>query len=292
MLKLFKNGDRKCAVVAQNDNGLVAIFMRRAKLEAETVASDFFPSNGWEYFQFDNQKALDIMKKLAADFGASDRVLAYLEEIQLEINGETPDSLASIFGNDDGSIPGDDILIDGAADGGSEDPTQVAQVAMSDGEKVESSAQAGQVVTPEAPVTPAQNAGSTETDRVAQLAAPACHAAPGSTEVSDSALPNALSVSVSKDVINLTVGMPSRTMTPETFADKQCAVQDRPAEIAFYVALDGNRALVRSVSDSLTDRKNVASLIGNWVAEGYIVERHDLKSMAKLLRAAGKHSAE
>lgn len=73
----------------------------------------------------------------------------------------------------------------------------------------------------------------------------------------------------------------STSLTPSDFADKGLAVSSEPA---FYVALDAAGLLVRSVSVTVEDRKTVAALVGNWIAEGFQPLPVDLKTYAKHVR--------
>lgn len=80
-------------------------------------------------------------------------------------------------------------------------------------------------------------------------------------------------------------------LTPGDFADKAVAVTNEPA---FYVALDVNGLLARSVSVTVEDRKTVAALVGNWIAEGFQPLPCDIKKYAKYVRdlvAANKPAA-
>lgn len=70
-------------------------------------------------------------------------------------------------------------------------------------------------------------------------------------------------------------------LTPQDFADKQVVVETEPA---FYVALGQSGLLERSVSVTVEDRKTVAALVGNWIAEGYQPIPCDLKTYAKHVR--------
>lgn len=71
-------------------------------------------------------------------------------------------------------------------------------------------------------------------------------------------------------------------LTPSDFGDKQqVAIQVEPA---FYIALDKNGLLARSVSVTVEDRKVVAALVGNWIAEGFQPLPVDIKAYAKHVR--------
>lgn len=73
----------------------------------------------------------------------------------------------------------------------------------------------------------------------------------------------------------------SSGLTPADFADKGLAVSNEPA---FYIALDATGLLARSVSVTVEDRKTVAALVGNWIAEGFQPLPVDLKTYAKHIR--------
>lgn len=70
-------------------------------------------------------------------------------------------------------------------------------------------------------------------------------------------------------------------LSPQDFADKQVVVESEPA---FYVALGQTGLLERSVSVTIEDRKTVAALVGNWIAEGYQPIPCDLKTYARYVR--------
>lgn len=70
-------------------------------------------------------------------------------------------------------------------------------------------------------------------------------------------------------------------LAPADFADKELAVETAPA---FYVALGKTGLMERSVSVTVADRKTVAALVGNWIAEGYQPVPCDLKAYAKHVR--------
>jgi hypothetical protein len=70
-------------------------------------------------------------------------------------------------------------------------------------------------------------------------------------------------------------------LSTENFADKNITVQLEPA---FYVALGADGLMVRSVSVTLEDRKTVAALVGNWIAEGFQPIPCDIKAFAKHVR--------
>lgn len=76
-------------------------------------------------------------------------------------------------------------------------------------------------------------------------------------------------------------------LTPADFADKGLAVSNEPA---FYIALDADGRMARCVSVTVEDRKNVAAMVGNWIAEGYQPQPVDLASYAKHVRALVKAS--
>lgn len=83
-------------------------------------------------------------------------------------------------------------------------------------------------------------------------------------------------------------GAEAKTLAPSDFTDKSLVVQTEPA---FYVALDANGHVIRSVSVTVEDRKVVAALVGNWIAEGFQPIPCDLKNYMKHLRATAKAKA-
>jgi len=82
-------------------------------------------------------------------------------------------------------------------------------------------------------------------------------------------------------VIESAVGN-GQPLEPKNFADAPLTVDNEPA---FYVALDAEGLLARSVSVTTEDRKTVAALVGNWIAEGFQPAPADLKTYAKHVRA-------
>ncbi|GBG14887.1 uncharacterized protein NMK_2488 [Novimethylophilus kurashikiensis] len=70
-------------------------------------------------------------------------------------------------------------------------------------------------------------------------------------------------------------------LSPQNFEDKPLTVETEPA---FYVALGANGLMERSVSVTVVDRKTVAALVGNWIAEGYQPVPCDLKAYARHVR--------
>ncbi|MBU9199946.1 hypothetical protein KTD31_00835 [Burkholderia multivorans] len=73
-----------------------------------------------------------------------------------------------------------------------------------------------------------------------------------------------------------------QAVAPADFSDKPLSVE---LEDSFYIALDKDGLLARSVSVNIADRKTVAVLVGNWVAEGFHPQPVDLKTYAKHVRA-------
>ncbi len=70
-------------------------------------------------------------------------------------------------------------------------------------------------------------------------------------------------------------------LAPVDFADKPATVELEPA---FYVAVDKEGRMVRSVSVTAEDRKVVAALVGNWIAEGFQPVPCNIKQYAKHVR--------
>ncbi|RQR65523.1 hypothetical protein DIE18_03480 [Burkholderia sp. Bp9125] len=83
-------------------------------------------------------------------------------------------------------------------------------------------------------------------------------------------------------VIEGAQALDGQALTPADFADKPLTVENEPA---FYIALGEDGLLARSVSVNAADRKTVAALVGNWIAEGFHPQPVDLKTYAKHLRA-------
>ncbi len=77
-------------------------------------------------------------------------------------------------------------------------------------------------------------------------------------------------------------GADGKALTPADFADKPLTISNEPA---FYIALDDKGIMVRNVSVNIADRKNVAALVGNWIAEGFTPVPVDVKGFAKHVRA-------
>lgn len=77
-------------------------------------------------------------------------------------------------------------------------------------------------------------------------------------------------------------GETNNSLTPKDFADKPLAVTNEPA---FYVALGADGLMKRSVSVTTEDRKTVAALVGNWIAEGFQPTPCDIRAYAKHVRA-------
>lgn len=83
-------------------------------------------------------------------------------------------------------------------------------------------------------------------------------------------------------------------LTPQNFETAPVSVP-AAGEMAFYGAFNEQGAMERCVSSHIGDRKVVAALVGNWVAEGYNVQRMARKEMVKQLRkidAAAKEEAD
>ncbi len=83
-------------------------------------------------------------------------------------------------------------------------------------------------------------------------------------------------------------------LSPQNFESAPVSVP-AAGETAFYGAFNEQGAMERCVSSHIGDRKVVAALVGNWVAEGYNVQRMTRKEMVKQLRkieAAAKEEAD
>ncbi len=108
--------------------------------------------------------------------------------------------------------------------------------------------------------------------------------------------PGNLSMAVcdGKLVIDLGTSPPERKMAPEDFAERPLAASPQ-ADVRYYVAVNGSGAMQRCVSTDVLDRQVVAALVGNWVAEGLLVDLCDRRGLMKHLRlaeAAAKQDAE
>lgn len=77
-------------------------------------------------------------------------------------------------------------------------------------------------------------------------------------------------------------GDQQKGLAPQDFSDKPQTVEIAPA---FYVALGADGLMARSVSVTAADRKVVAALVGNWIAEGFQPIPCDIKAYAKHVRA-------
>ncbi|MCC5613145.1 hypothetical protein LC612_42335 [Nostoc sp. CHAB 5834] len=73
----------------------------------------------------------------------------------------------------------------------------------------------------------------------------------------------------------------SEELAPKDFEKTEVTVHHEPA---FYVALGSNGLMERNVSVTLEDRKTVAALVGNWIAQGYQPIPVDAKTFAKHVR--------
>lgn len=83
-------------------------------------------------------------------------------------------------------------------------------------------------------------------------------------------------------------------LSPQNFEAAPVSVQSA-GDVCFYGAFNEQGVMERSVTSHIGDRKVVAALVGNWVAEGYSVERMTRKEMVKQLRkieAAAKEEAD
>ena len=96
-------------------------------------------------------------------------------------------------------------------------------------------------------------------------------------------------VAVSEGSVVVSMGSPpvDRKLEINDFAEKPQTIVP-PVEMSFYVALNAQGVLERCVSTATVDRKAVAALIGNWVAEGYLPALVSPKELTKLLRDVEK----
>lgn len=90
-----------------------------------------------------------------------------------------------------------------------------------------------------------------------------------------------MQVKVIDNALVIDLGGESPAMAVKDFSDKALAVSMEPA---FYVALGANGLMERCVSVTITDRKAVAALVGNWIAEGFQPVPCDLKLYARHVR--------
>lgn len=108
--------------------------------------------------------------------------------------------------------------------------------------------------------------------------------------------PGNLSMAVcdGKLVIDLGTSPPERKMAPEDFTERPLAASPQ-SDVRYYVAINGSGAMQRCVSTDVVDRQVVAALVGNWVAEGLLVDLCDRRGLMKHLRlaeAVAKQDAE
>lgn len=82
-------------------------------------------------------------------------------------------------------------------------------------------------------------------------------------------------------VIELGAAAGATALATADFQDKELKVVTEPA---FYVALGESGLMERSVSVTAADRKTVAALVGNWIAEGFQPVPCDIKAYAKHVR--------
>lgn len=72
------------------------------------------------------------------------------------------------------------------------------------------------------------------------------------------------------------------------YSGAQVVVNPDNAPMTFYAAQDEAGKIVGSVQVGAADRKAVAALVGNWIAQGYPVSRMTYKAMNKVLREQQK----
>lgn len=95
------------------------------------------------------------------------------------------------------------------------------------------------------------------------------------------------SVTVSVGGRRLVIGMPEsepQKMQPSDFADRP--ISNPPGDAWFYVALNEAGIMEGCIANRGEDRQVVAATIGNWAAEGYVVDRVNRKGLGRLLRKA------
>lgn len=81
-------------------------------------------------------------------------------------------------------------------------------------------------------------------------------------------------------VVDLNGGV-QPTLAAKDFADAPLTLKVEPA---FYIALGATGLMERNVSVTVVDRKNVAALVGNWIAEGYHPLPVDAKTFGRHVR--------
>lgn len=90
-----------------------------------------------------------------------------------------------------------------------------------------------------------------------------------------------MQVKLIDNALVIDLGGEDPAMAVKDFSDKAIVVSMEPA---FYVALGKTGLMERCVSVTVSDRKAVAALVGNWIAEGFQPAPCDLKLFAKHVR--------
>lgn len=288
MIKLYQSSvsKAKCAIVSEVDDGFFVVPAKAQRLDAHFVSKEDFEKE-WQYFEYEPRKVLETFLEIAKKHGASDRVQAYLHEAQIEIESSSPTTIEHIFNEDDGSTPkeSDDDSV-AAAFAGSAQEGDAQNPGVASGQEIQDGG-----VKPVACNTSKDktNAAQVDAEQKPQGShAMNCQANP----VAGADLPDSpLSVTVSKSGLQVVFGGQNTGLTPESFGAQPCSAVIESMQPVFYVALDEKGNLVRSVTKCHTDRKNVAAIVGNWLAEGFLVNCCDMKGMMKLLRTTSKASA-
>lgn len=260
MFKLYKNEKSHCVVVSEVDDKFVVIPGKRARLDVEMVDKSTFLEI-WQPLEYDERKAAETFAGFAKEYGASDRANAYIQEALLESSSATPETIEAIFAVDDGSVVDEPGAEDAA-------PNLLSEAPVSASQEVEPAAVEQTVVS-------STQQGNHEMNQ------------PSASNVAPATLPIGapVSVSMTKAGLSVSFGDPEAgKFSPAMFNEKPCSVAAEKPELSFYVAIDDQGSMARCVTECNLDRKNVASIVGNWLAEGYSVERRDAKGVAKLLR--------
>lgn len=93
-----------------------------------------------------------------------------------------------------------------------------------------------------------------------------------------------LKLEMTENGLMLEIAQPAvHKMQSADFAGKAQAVTES-AEMKFYVALNAAGLIERNVSVAGADRQNIAALVANWIAEGFLVESCDTRDLIRHLR--------
>jgi hypothetical protein len=94
---------------------------------------------------------------------------------------------------------------------------------------------------------------------------------------------NGMQVSVSDGQVLVQMKQDDQKLGHLDFATREVINLPAPTP-GYYIAIDENGVMHRCVADCLPDKKVVAALVGNWVADGFNVMRVGRKELMKHLR--------